>query len=108
MNKSLLSYKGYSGKADFDDQAGLFHGEVIDLNDVITFQGTTVPELITSFRESVDDYLKFCEERGEEPERPFSGKLLLRMTPSIHKKVYIDATRAGKSINEFILDRLSG
>lgn len=103
----MLNYKGYSGKAEFDDMSGVFHGEVIDLNDVITFQGSTVQELVTAFRESVDDYLDFCEERGEEPERPFSGKLLLRMTPSIHKKVYIDAKRAGKSINEFILEKLT-
>ncbi len=58
----MLQYKGYTGHVEFDDEAGLFHGEVIDLRDVVTFQGTSVEELEQAFRGSVDDYLKFCEE----------------------------------------------
>lgn len=57
----------------------MFHGEVIDLRDVITFQGTSVEELERAFQDSVDDYLEFCEERGEEPDKPFSGRLMLRL-----------------------------
>jgi predicted HicB family RNase H-like nuclease len=66
----MLQYKGYTGHAGFDDEAGLFHGEVLDLRDVITFQGTSVEELESEFRDSVDDYLEFREERGEEPDVP--------------------------------------
>ena len=60
----------------------MFHGEVLDMRDVITFQGKSVEELEQAFRDSIDDYLEFCEERGEEPERPFSGRLMLRLTDS--------------------------
>lgn len=60
-----MQYKGYTGHAGFDDEAGLFHGEAIDLRDVVTFQGTSVWELEEAFRDSVDDYLEFCEERDE-------------------------------------------
>jgi predicted HicB family RNase H-like nuclease len=72
----MLTYKGYSGHVEYDDEAGVFHGEVLDMRDVITFQGKTVDEIESAFRESVEDYLDFCRERGEEPDKPFSGKLV--------------------------------
>ena len=61
----MLKYKGYTGHAEFGDEAELFHGEVLDLRDVITFQATSVEELEKEFRNSVDDYLEFCTQRGE-------------------------------------------
>lgn len=102
-----LEYKGYKGAAEFDDDARLFHGEVLDTRDVITFQGTTVDHLELAFRESVDDYLDYCRERGEEPEKPFSGRLMLRLPPELHRRIYIEARREGKSLNQWIADRLA-
>jgi predicted HicB family RNase H-like nuclease len=69
----MLEYKGYGGRAECDDEAGLFHGEVFGLKEVITFQGKNVEELERAFRDSIDDYLEFCRERAEEPEKPFDG-----------------------------------
>lgn len=66
---TMLRFKGYIGKVEFDDDAGLFHGEVVNTRDVITFQGKTVAELEDAFRDSVNDYLAFCSERGEHPDR---------------------------------------
>ena len=102
----MLSYKGYTGRVEFDDEAGLFHGEVLDLRDVVTFQGKSVDELETAFKESVDDYLEFCAERGEEPDKPFSGKLMLRLPPELHRKVYTVSKHEGKSLNQWIAERL--
>lgn len=102
----MLRYKGYTGHAEFDDEAGIFHGEVLDLKDVITFQGKSVTELERAFRESIEDYLEFCRERGEEPDKPFSGRLMLRLPPSLHRQVYIRAQQEGKSLNQWIADRL--
>jgi predicted HicB family RNase H-like nuclease len=62
----MMEYKGYIGIVEFDDEAGIFHGEVINLRDVITFQGESVQELRQAFQDSVDDYLAFCAERNEE------------------------------------------
>ena len=62
-------YKGYHADITYDDEAKLFHGDVIELKDMITFQGTTLSELEQTFKDSVDDYLVWCQERGEEPER---------------------------------------
>ena len=102
----MLQYKGYTGHVEFDDEAGLFHGEVIDLRDVVTFQGTSVEELEGAFRDSVDDYLEFCEERGEDPDKAFSGRLMLRLSPDLHREVYTRARRDGKSINQWIAEKL--
>ena len=102
----MLRYKEYNGHAEFDDEAGLFRGEVLDLRDVITFQGTSVEELEKEFRDSIDDYLEFCEERGEEPDRPFSGRLMLRLPPNVHRDAYVRARQEGKSLNQWIAEKL--
>ena len=68
-----MEYKGYIGKVKFDDEAGIIHGEVINIRDVITFHGASVTELKKGFQISVDDYLAFCRERGESPDKPFSA-----------------------------------
>ena len=103
----MLNYKGYRGRVAFDDEAGLFHGEVLDLKDVITFQGKSVEELEHAFRDSIDEYLVFCQERGEEPDKPFSGRLMLRLPPALHREVYVQARREGKSLNQWIADKLA-
>ena len=103
----MLKYKGYHGKVEFDEEAGLFHGEVVDLRDVITFHGKSVDELEHAFRDSVDDYLEFCQQRDEEPDNSFSGRLMLRLPTEIHRKVYIRAKKEGKSLNEYISEKLS-
>ena len=102
----MLTYKGYTGRVEFDDESGLLHGEVLDLRDVITFQGKSVKELERAFHDSIDDYLEFCQERGEEPDKPFSGRLMLRLPPELHRKVYVRAQNEGKSLNQWIADRL--
>lgn len=103
----MLTHKGCVGRVEFDEQAGLFHGEVLDLKDVITFQGRSVDELRQAFCDSVDDYLEFCSQRGEDPDKPFSGRLMLRLPPSLHRQAYVRAQQAGKSLNQWISERLS-
>lgn len=66
----MMKYKGYTGDVEYDDEAKIFHGEVLGIKDVVTFQGTTVNEIEQAFKDSVDDYLAFCAERGEEPDQP--------------------------------------
>jgi predicted HicB family RNase H-like nuclease len=103
-----MKYKGYEGSITFDDDAEIFHGEVINTKDVITFQGTSVKELKKAFRDSIDEYLRFCAERGEEPDKPFSGNLLIRIDPALHKKLAIQARKKKKSLNALIEERLAG
>lgn len=103
----MMEYKGYVGKVEFDDEANLFHGEVINLRDVVTFQGETVDGLRKAFQDSVDDYLEFCAERGEDPEKPYSGKFVIRVEPELHKSIVIQARKNGKSLNSWVHDILS-
>lgn len=98
----MMEYKGYIGKVDFDDEANIFHGEVINVRDIITFQGESVQEIRQAFQESVDDYLAFCAERQEEPEKPFSGTFTVRVPPELHRAIYIQARLANKSLNSWV------
>lgn len=102
----MLEYKGYRGRVEFDAEAKIFHGEVVGTRDVITFQGTSVKELEVAFRDSVDDYLEFCAERGEEPDKPFTGRLMVRLPPDLHRELYVEAQQEGKSLNQVIAERL--
>jgi predicted HicB family RNase H-like nuclease len=101
-----MTYKGYQARVDLDEEAGLFHGQVINTRDVITFQGSSVDELKQAFEDSVDDYLDFCASRGEDPEKPFSGKILVRVPPEVHREIMTEARRQGKSLNAYVLERL--
>jgi predicted HicB family RNase H-like nuclease len=101
-----MEYKGYIGKVEIDAEAGILYGEVINIRDVITFEGTSVDEVYKAFRESVDDYLAFCAERGESPEKPFSGKFVVRLPAELHRKAYIQAKLADKSLNRWVTEVL--
>lgn len=102
-----MEYKGYIGTVTFDDEAELFHGEVVNLKDVITFQSDTVEGLKREFQISVDDYLDFCKQRGEQPDKPFSGKLTLRIDPDLHRELYIKSKKENKSLNSWIVEKLA-
>jgi predicted HicB family RNase H-like nuclease len=102
----MMEYRGYLGHVEYDDKAGIFHGEVVNLRDVITFQGESVDELRRAFRESVDDYLAFCAARGEEPEKPYSGTFTVRIPPDLHRDIALRARMAGKSLNGWVTDLL--
>ncbi len=105
-NNELMEYKGYMGKIAYDAEADVFHGEVIGLKDVITFQGTSVKDLKQAFKDSINDYLAWCKERSEEPEKSYSGNLRLRMSPDLHAQLAYLATTKGLSLNAFIIDQL--
>ena len=102
----MMTYKGYEGVVQFDEEAGVFTGEVINTRDVITFQGDSVRALTKAFHDSVDDYLDFCTSRNEEPEKPFSGTLSLRLAPKMHRQLALEARRSGKSLNAYLVERL--
>ena len=102
----MLEYKGYVGHAEYDPEAHVFHGEVLDTRDVITFESDTVRGLEEAFRESIDDYLEFCSQCGEDPDKPFTGRLTLRLPRELHRRVYVQAKEDGKSLNQWISDNL--
>ena len=102
----MLSYKGYIGHVEFDDENEIFTGEVINTKDVITFQADSAHDLKQAFVDSIDDYLDFCAERNESPEKPFSGKFNLRIPPELHREAYVAAKQSGMSLNSWVCDIL--
>lgn len=102
----MLNYKGYIGHVEFDDEAEIFSGEVINMKDVITFQSDTAHGLKQAFIDSIEDYLEFCADRNENPDKPFSGKFNLRISPELHREVYVAARLSGQSLNAWVCDVL--
>lgn len=101
-----MEYKGYIGKVELDEESGLLHGEVMNTRDVITFEGESVSEVAQAFHDSIDDYLAFCAERGEEPDKPFSGRFVIRVSPELHRRVFTRARQADKSLNGWVAEVL--
>lgn len=100
----MFEHKGYKGSiTTVDKDASLFHGRVVGIQDVVTFEGKGVADLVKAFRDSVDDYLAFCAERKETPEKPFSGRFVLRMPPELHRLVSEAASQDDVSLNTWIV-----
>lgn len=102
----MMEYKGYFGRVEFDDSVNAFVGSVVNCRDTITFQATDVASLVEAFHDSVDDYLDWCASEGVQPEKPYSGKLQLRLGEELHKAVALAAAAEGESINAYITRKL--
>ena len=103
----MIEYKGYTGVFEFDTELELFSGFVVDLRDQIYFEGGSVEELKASMRRAIDHYLEVCEARREEPEKPFSGKLNVRLGSDLHRAVAVAAAAKGESINSWLIHVVS-
>ena len=90
--------------ADFDADDGILAGRVVGVNDGIGFRGTTVKEVVAAFRESVDDYLAACAKLGQSPDKPASGKFIVRAAPLTHRAALAMAMAEGKSLNTWVVE----
>ena len=103
---NVLKYKGYLGKFGYEEGDESLHGPVINIDDVIHFQGRTIAELRQSFQGSVDDYLIWCEEEDREPGKPYSGKFVVRIDPDLHRKISTQAQLRDKSLNQWVKETI--
>jgi predicted HicB family RNase H-like nuclease len=101
-----MSHDGYLATVELDESAGILHGRVINVQPVLTFEGTSVRELKQAFADTIVDYVDWCRERGVEPARPYSGTLSLRLNPDLHRRIAEAAAREGESINAFVAEVL--
>ncbi|MGO8822367.1 MAG: type II toxin-antitoxin system HicB family antitoxin [Desulfomonilaceae bacterium] len=99
---NVLKYKGYVGVFDFDPEVKLFHGDVVGIRDVVTFQGQSVAELEQALRDSVEVYLAFCKKTGKKPDKPYSGEIKLRLGHDLHREVATAAAATGLSLNAWM------
>ncbi len=95
------------GPIEIDPQDSMLSATVAGLKDVIYFEGSTAAELQQAFRDSIDDYLALCAERGQQPDRPYKGAIALRTDPALHRKAALRAAEEGVSLNEWISRRIS-
>ena len=106
-----MSYKGYSARIKYDDDDGIFTGRIAGIRDGVGFHADTVEGLREAFREAVDDYIETCTKIGKEPQKAFSGQVMFRVDPEVHRKAALAAELSGKSLNQWaeeVLDRAAG
>ena len=99
---SILTYKDYQGRFEYDPVSDIFHGDVLHINDVITFHGRSIDELKASLAESVEVYLEYCRKKGHAPEKPYSGTFHVRLTSEVHQKIAMRAANEGVSLNKWV------
>jgi predicted HicB family RNase H-like nuclease len=104
----MTEYKGNAAEVEFDDEAEIFHGGVIGIKDVVTFQGKTAKRLKKALRDSMDNYLSFCKQRGEAPGKPFTGQFVVRISPQLHRKIHLCARLPTESIDAWSNEKLAG
>lgn len=103
---NVMNYKGYAARVEYSAEDEALIGRVAGIEDVIGFHADSVAALHRAFQEAVDDYLETCEKLGREPQKAYSGKLSLRIEPTLHAKVAVRAELAHKSINQWVSDVL--
>ena len=103
---NTMQYKGYSARVEYDERDNIFVGRILGIRDIISFHGETVKQLRAEFEQAIKDYLADCAAQGIAPEKPVSGKLLLRVPPEVHGRALVAAQAAGKSLNQWATEVL--
>jgi predicted HicB family RNase H-like nuclease len=98
---SAMSYKGYAARVEYDDDDEIFTGRIAGIRDSVSFHADTVKGLQDAFHEAVDDYLETCAKLGKEPQKAYSGQVMFRVDPEVHRKAALAADLAGKSLNQW-------
>ena len=99
-------YKGYSGSCEVSIDDGCLHGRILFIDDLITYEGNSVPELEVSFKTSVDGYINYCEQTGKPANKPYSGTFNVRIGPDLHKQAAQKATYLGIRLNQLVINAL--
>lgn len=105
-NINIIEYKDYIGEFKYDSDDDTFTGIIVNINDVVTFCGRSIDELKQALKDSVEDYIETCQEIGDDPEKPFSGTVYIRMNPNLHRELATVAKINGISVNKFVINQL--
>ncbi|HWW06502.1 type II toxin-antitoxin system HicB family antitoxin [Collimonas sp.] len=107
MSDKVLNHRNYSGSIEISIEDGCLHGEILFINDLVSYEAENVRELQTAFEDAVDVYLDKCQREGLEPDKPCSGTFNVRLTPELHRNASLAAARKGQSLNDFVKDCVS-
>jgi len=105
VNKTLM-HKGYAAHVEFDAEDRIFFGRIAGIGDSVTFHGETVQELVRAFEQAVDEYIAMSEKLGRAAQKPYSGKMMLRVPPELHARAAMLAEASGKSLNAWVAEIL--
>jgi predicted HicB family RNase H-like nuclease len=103
---NTMNHKGYTARIEFDERDNIFVGRVLGMRSIISFHGETVTDLRHEFEVAIEDFLNDCKAQGVKPEKPASGKLMLRVSPEIHGAALVAAQASGKSLNQWATEVL--
>ena len=103
---NMMTYQGYVARMEYSEADGCFVGHIAGISDVIGFHGESVDELRSAFTEAVDDYLETCARLGRTPQKPYSGKVMLRIDPALHARAAALAEAEGKSLNVWTQEQI--
>jgi predicted HicB family RNase H-like nuclease len=103
MNKPI-TYKGYTAKIEYSEEDQCLIGRVSDIRHLITFKGDSVKEIEKAFEEAIDVYLSSCAEKKEEPEKPSTGRSVVRVSSALHRMIALAAKKENKSVSEWIAE----
>lgn len=98
---NTMTYNGYSARIEYDDDDGIFFGKIAGITDGVSFHADNVDDLKAAFREAVDDYIETCAKVGKEPQKPYSGRMMFRVSAEVHRKASLAAELSGKSLNQW-------
>ena len=105
---NTMTYKGYSARIDYDDEDGTFTGQIAGIRDGVGFHADNVEALREAFHEAVEDYIETCARIGKQPQKTYSGRMMFRVSPEVHRQAARAAELSGKSLNQWaeeVLDR---
>ena len=103
---NTMSHKGYTARVEYDERDNILVGRLLGIRSIISFHAETVSDLRLELEKAVEDYLADCKMEGVKPEKPASGKLLLRVPPEVHGKALVAAQASGKSLNQWATEVL--
>uniref|UniRef100_E6QPF8 HicB family protein n=1 Tax=mine drainage metagenome TaxID=410659 RepID=E6QPF8_9ZZZZ len=98
---NIMTHKGYTARIEFDERDNIFVGRLLGIRDIIGFHADTVADLRVALKESVEDYLEACRKLGKPPDKPASGRMMLRVPPSLHAAALVAAQSTGVSLNQW-------
>ena len=104
---NTMTHHGYAARIEYDDEDGLFVGHIAGIRDSIGFHADTVEDLRAAFHEAVEDYLETCAKVGKEPQKAYSGQVMFRIDPEVHRRAAVAAELAGKSLNQWAAEVLA-
>ncbi len=104
---SFMIHNGYSARIEYDDADGIFFGRIAGIRDGVTFHADNVDDLKAAFREAVEDYIETCRRIGKPPQKAYSGKMMFRVSPDVHRKAAEAAELSGKSLNQWAEEALA-